>query len=454
MTEADHQAVAACVAEPSRYVTNAATVQRLSRDFYWYSPVLKKLLDDKTAEAVVQPVSVDEVVATLACCHARRIPVTARGAGTGNYGQAIPLHGGVVLDLARMDGIEAITDEGVAVTGPGTRLGVLETQARTVGWELRCYPSTVAKASVGGFLGGGSGGIGSVAHGGLRDFETVRFIDVVTMEAEPRVVRHEGEAVHEVLHAWGTNGIIVRIGLALTPAVEWAQCAVAFPTFAAAFDFSERVAVEERWTKRLVTVFEWPIPMAFAPILSITRPGQAMVFLMVADGQREALIEAAVEAGGEVTLAAPYVGLRTVPLLSDYTWNHTTLWAMKLDAAYTYLQCGFSATSAREQFALLKERYGDDFLLHIEFMKTGAGVVIPGSIPVVRFSTEKRLNEMIEFCRSIGVGVANPHLNHVEGGGRYRADHVQLLTKYRYDAEGLLNPGKMVSFVAGGGDRL
>jgi hypothetical protein len=447
MTEADHQAVAACIDEPARYLTNAQTVQRLSRDFFWYSPVLKRLLDDKTAEAVVQPVSIDEVVATLACCHARGIPVTARGAGTGNYGQAIPLHGGIVLDLARMDAIEAITPEGVAITGPGTRLGVLETEARAAGWELRCYPSTVAKASVGGFLGGGSGGIGSVAHGGLRDFDTVRFLDVVTMESTPRLVRHEGEAVHEVLHAWGTNGIIVRVGLALTPAVDWAQCAVAFPTFAAAFDFSEQIAIDPLWTKRLITPFEWPIPSAFTPILSITRPGQALVFFLIAAAQLEALTSAAKEAGGVVTLAAPYTGLRTQPLLSDYTWNHTTLWAMKLDPEYTYLQCGFSPTGARAQFAQLKDRYGEDFLFHIEFMKTGAGVVIPGAIPVVRFSTEERLNEMIDFCRSIGVSVANPHSNNVEGGGRYRPDNIQLLTKYKYDARNLLNPGKMATFI-------
>lgn len=448
MTEADHQAVASCVAEPTRYLTNAQTVQRLSRDFYWYSPMLKKLLDDKTAEAVVQPVSIDEVIATLACCHARKIPVTARGAGTGNYGQAVPLHGGIVLDLARMDAIEKITPDGVAVTGPGTRLGVLETHARTLGWELRCYPSTVAKASVGGFLGGGSGGIGSVAHGGLRDFETVRFLDVVTMEAVPRLIHHEGEAVHEVLHAWGTNGIIVRIGLALTPAVDWAQCAVAFKTFDAAFDFSEKIAVDDAWTKRLITPFEWPIPVAFSPILPITRPGHALVFFLIAEEQLGALSNAAIKAGGEVTLAAPYHGLKTQPLLSDYTWNHTTLWAMKLDPEYTYLQCGFSPTEARSQFAQLKAKYGDDFLFHIEFMKNGAGVVVPGSIPVVRFSTEERLNEMIDFCRSIGVGVANPHSNNVEGGGRYRPDNIQLLTKYKYDAENLLNPGKMVTFTA------
>ena len=448
MTDADVAAVTACVARPEHVLTSPPVVQRLSRDFYWYSPVLKKLLDDKQADAVVQPVSTDEIVRVLACCYARGIPVTARGAGTGNYGQAIPLEGGVVLDLSRMDAIEEITADGVAITGPGARLGAIENTARELGWELRCYPSTIAKASVGGFLGGGSGGIGSVTHGGLRDFGTVRAIEVVTMEAEPRVMLHGGEAVHEILHAWGTNGIISKIWLALTPAVEWAQCAVAFATYAAAYDFSEAVAYDGKWTKRLVTTFEWPIPSCFTPIKALTRDGKAQVFFIIAREQLERLQSAATEAGGEVTLAAAYDGPRTVPLLSDYTWNHTTLWAIKQDSAFTYLQCGFSATDARQQFALLKEKFADEILFHIEFMKTGAGVVIPGAIPVVRFLTEERLNEMIDYCRSIGVSVANPHSNHVEGGGRYRADNVQLMAKYKYDPLGLLNPGKMITFQA------
>jgi len=450
ITQDDLEALAACVGAPERVITNAQTVERLSRDFYWYSPVLKRLLDDKVAEAVVQPRSTNEVARVLACCYARRIPVTARGAGTGNYGQAVPLAGGVVLDLAGMDAIDEITPEGVAICGPGTRLGVLENGARAEGWELRCYPSTIVKASVGGFLGGGSGGIGSVAHGGLRDFETVRAIEVVTMEAEPRLVLHQGEAVHEILHAWGTNGIITRIWLALTPAVEWAQCVVAFDTFDAAFSFSERIATDGRWTKRLVTTFEWPIPSCFTPIASVTRENKALVFLMIAAAQLNEVDLAAKAAGGEVTLGAAYTGLRTVPLLSDYTWNHTTLWAMKQDSAFTYLQCGFSAAHAREQFAALKQRFGDEFLLHLEFMKIGSGEVIPGSIPLVRYSTEARLNEMIAFCRSVGVSVANPHSNNVEGGGRYRADNIQLLAKYRYDPLGLLNPGKMATFQPAG----
>ena len=356
MRAEDIEALRASVGDTSRVITTPQVVERLSRDFYWYSPVLKRLLDDKVGEAVVQPVSRDEIVRVLRCCHERGIAVTARGAGTGNYGQAIPLAGGVVLDLARMDRIEAITAEGVAVVEPGVRLGALEGAARAEGWELRCYPSTVAKASVGGFLGGGSGGIGSVTHGGLRDHGTVRAIEVVTMEAQPRVIRHEGEAVHGVLHAWGTNGVMSRVWLTLTPAVEWAQCAVTFASFDEAFAFSEEVACEERWTKRLVATFEWPIPSCFTPIAGVTRAGKALVFVMIAAEQLEALRREAERAGGEVTLAAVYGGLRTVPLLSDYTWNHTTLWAIKQDSTWTYLQCGFSASDARRQFALLKER--------------------------------------------------------------------------------------------------
>jgi FAD/FMN-containing dehydrogenase len=446
MNPALAESLATILGDPARVLTTPQVVNRLSRDFYWYSPVLRKQLDGKSADIAVQPLSAAEIQEVLRYCYTHDIPVTARGAGTGNYGQAVPLHGGVLLDLSRMDEIESITPDGVAICGPGVRLGVLEGEARKQGWELRCYPSTIVKASVGGFLAGGSGGIGSVAHGGLRDFGTVRAIDVVTMEDPPRIVHHEGEAVHEILHAWGTNGIITRIWLALTPSVDWAQCVVAFNTFDRAFDFSERIASSDEWTKRLVTPFEWPIPSFFSPIRTVTLEGKALIFFMIAEAQRTALETAAREAGGTVTLSAPYEGLRTTPLLTDYTWNHTTLWAMKFDPAYTYLQCGFDATNARAQFAQLKQRFGDEFLLHIEFMKNGQGIVFPASIPVVRFSTEERLNEMIQFCRDIGVGVANPHVNNVEGGGRYRSDNVQLQAKYKYDRKGLLNPGKMVTF--------
>ncbi|HEX3891405.1 MAG TPA: FAD-binding oxidoreductase [Terracidiphilus sp.] len=434
------------IVDPARVLTSPAVIQRLSHDFYWYSPVLRPKLAPKNGDIAVQPISVGEILAILRFAGSNGIPVTVRGSGTGNYGQCVPLEGGIVLDLALMDKLEDISSEGVAVCQPGLRLGVLETEARRQGWELRMYPSTLVKASVGGFLAGGSGGIGSVTHGGLRDFDTVRAFEVVTMEEEPRVVKHEGAAVHEILHAWGTNGILTRIWFALAAAVDWVQCTVAFDGYDQAFSFTEAIATDPQWIKRLATVFEWPIPSFFTPIKSTVREGKSMALLMIAKRQSDAFVEAARAAGGEVTFRGAFEGPRTLPLLSDYTWNHTTLWAMKADAAYTYLQCGFSPTECREQFRKLRERYGNEILFHIEFMKNGEGIVIPGAIPVVRFTTEERLNDMITFCRSIGVFVANPHVNSLEDGGRFRPDNLQLMAKQKYDPRGLLNPGKMISF--------
>jgi len=438
--------LAAQVADPARVLTTPAVLDRLSKDFYWYSPVLKRQLAEKTGDIAVEAIDADEVLAIARYARQHGIPLTPRGAGTGNYGQCIPLEGGIIVDLSRMDRIEEITADGVAVCQPGVRLAALEQEATSQGWELRMYPSTLAKATVGGFLGGGSGGIGSIAHGMLRDFDTVRALEFVTMEDPPRIVRHEGAAVHEILHCWGTNGILTRIWLALTPAVEWSQFAVAFPTYEAAYHFAREIAEDAVWTKRLVTVFEWPIPSFFTPVKQVVAPGQALIFFMIASAQADAFRAAVAATGGEVTFGAPYTGPRTQPLLSDYTWNHTTLWAMKADPQWTYLQAGFSKTECLEQCRLLRARFGNEILFHLEFMKTGDGSIIPGSIPLVHFTTEERLNEIIAYCLEIGMSIANPHVNHLEDSGRFRADNVQLQAKQRYDPRGLLNPGKMLSF--------
>jgi hypothetical protein len=98
--------------------TEASVLRRKSRDYFWYSPVLKRLLQDVMGDLVVSPRDEAEVARVLKACHAHRVPVTPRGAGTGNYGQAMPLSGGVVLDLHRMDQVSTRSGSRV-VTGPG-----------------------------------------------------------------------------------------------------------------------------------------------------------------------------------------------------------------------------------------------------------------------------------------------------------------------------------------------
>ena len=100
---------------------------------------------------------------------------------------------------------------------------------RATGQQLMVYPSTMSIATVGGFIAGGSAGIGSVRHGILRESGTMRALRIVTLEEEPRVLTLTGPEIELVHHAWGTNGIIVEAELALVPAVDWLQCIAPVP---------------------------------------------------------------------------------------------------------------------------------------------------------------------------------------------------------------------------------
>ena len=87
-----------------------------------------------------------------------------------------------------MNKVKAIAP-GRVVAEAGVILAELDEQTRAaVGQELRLHPSTYRTASIGGFIAGGSGGVGSIRWGGLRDLGNVLRLRVVTMEAEPRVL--------------------------------------------------------------------------------------------------------------------------------------------------------------------------------------------------------------------------------------------------------------------------
>ena len=150
----------------------------------------------------------------LAVAFRNNLPVTVRGGATGNYGQCIPLCGGLVVDIIGLDRIAAIGD-GVVTTEPGVRVINLERAVREKGYELRCLPSTWVKSTISGFIAGGTGGIGSISWGVLRDQGTIKRITLLTLEAEPKEIILEEEEALNAFHAYGTNGVIV--GTAAAP---------------------------------------------------------------------------------------------------------------------------------------------------------------------------------------------------------------------------------------------
>ena len=198
-------------------VTESSTVRRRSRDFFWYSPILNAELHGKAADIIACPRNEADVIAIAASCARRRIPLTVRGGATGNYGQAVPLQGGVLLDMTGLDAIEW-SKPGVVRVGAGAKLDDMDAKLRPTGWELRMHPSTKRMATIGGFVAGGSGGVGSVAYGGLREPGNIIAARIVTLEEVPRVIELRAEAAQFVNRAYGTTGIITALEMPTAPA--------------------------------------------------------------------------------------------------------------------------------------------------------------------------------------------------------------------------------------------
>jgi FAD/FMN-containing dehydrogenase len=220
---------------------NPVLVRQKSRDFFWYSPVLKRRLDHVTGDLVVSPKTEAEVIQVVRAAFRHGVPITPRGAGTGNYGQAMPLSGGIVLSLAEMTRVKAV-GPGRVTAEAGAVMERLDDEVRAVtGQELRMHPSTYRTATLGGFIAGGSGGVGSIRWGGLRDAGNILRLRVVTCEAEPRVLDLIGEDIQKVSHAYGTNGIITEVEMPLAPAFDWVDAVIGFDDVNAAAAFADRL---------------------------------------------------------------------------------------------------------------------------------------------------------------------------------------------------------------------
>ncbi len=421
--------------------TDPRVVKVRSKDYYWYSPVLKSLLDDKVGELVVSPRTEDEVLRVARACVARRIPLTVRGAGTGNYGQAIPLEGGVILDMTQMKRILWHRPGRVRLES-GIKMVNIDREVRKSGWELRMYPSTKRTATIGGFIAGGSGGVGSVTHGMLADLGNINALRIVTLEENPRVIDLRVSEVHQVHHAYGTNGIITELEIALAPAQPWMDAVVAFDDFMTAARFGQALGESDGIIKHEIAIVAWPIPQYFAHLKATIPPGSSLALLMVAEYSLEAL-EALVHAfGGTICYLRPTEDVSNTPPLYEYTWNHTTLHALREDPAITYLQSLFPAGRNLELVEHMYRYFGDEVPMHLEFIRFG-GKLTCSALQLVRYTSEARLNEIMAYHEAHDVRIFNPHTHILEDGGMKTIDEAQLGFKRIVDPYGLMNPGKM-----------
>ncbi len=175
------------------------------------------------ADLVVLPGSTSEVAAIAELCHAGRVPLVVRGAGTGYSGGAVPVHGGVVVSLERMNRILEIDEVNLlAVVEPHVITGDLQDAVERVGLFYPPDPASLRESVIGGNVGEGAGGPRAFKYGTTRHY--VLGLEAVLPTGE--IVRTGSKAVKNVVGydltrllvgSEGTLAIVTQVVLRLIP---------------------------------------------------------------------------------------------------------------------------------------------------------------------------------------------------------------------------------------------
>ena len=423
-------------------IDNYSDLKRLSKDFYNYSPVLQKKLDNCLADVVVRPKNIESLLAVSKICWDLSIPLTTRGGGTGNYGQAVPLAKGIVLQMNYFNKLEKYyPDSGFVKVQSGCLMGDLNRELGNYGRELRLFPSTWKTASIGGFIAGGSGGIGSIKWGFLRDPGNLIGLEAVNVNLNPKLLKLNTEESEPLNHAYGTNGIITSLIISTDVKQDWYSIVIDCE------DFKNAINIIKQCTSAA-------IELKLGAILE-----DEIVDKMPSWFQRKNLCH-------KLLIQSNLGGVKTIEMIckknklnienlgredeldhgiSDLVWNHTTLQMRAKDKNWTYLQMLLPLNEEFKLIKSLRDKYGKQLLWHLEAVSQ-QGIPRLAALPILKWNDEKQLNEIMEDCRSLGAIIFNPHVLTVEGGGLGVTDADQVKAKQNYDPKGLLNPGKLAGW--------
>ena len=404
--------------------------ERASVDGGWMSPIISEQLPLGLADVVAYPTSAAQIGQVVAAAVRHGVPITPRGKGTGNYGQAIPMSGGLVLDMSRARAVVEV-GEGFVTAEAGTPMVTLERAAHAVGQQLWMYPST-AQSSIGGFLSGGSGGTGSIAHG-TNDAGFVTALDVVHGTGSPELVHVEGDAAQRFVHNYGTAGIIARATVRLEPLQDWRGLYASFADFPAAQSVLRELGRADP-VPRLVSA-DPPEIAAVLPADPALPQGRASLRVIADVRGVPRAIEVIEAAGGRVEDVRE--GAQVALSLSVLSYNHPVEWLQK-SAPGVYFHVEVSGDALVDRVAEVQAVY-EGGLLHNEM-----GHVSPIGMLAGVYRSPEQVYAGIEALNALGVGVHNPHQWNVDF---QLARTVE--TARTTDPHGLLNPGKLNPGYAG-----
>jgi glycolate oxidase len=420
------------------------------------------------ASVVVRPTTTEQVQSILRYANAELIPVIARGSGSGMSGQAVPIDGGIVMDLKKMDRILEIRPADMLCrVEPGVIDDELNRALKPYGLFYPPAPASSRVATIGGEIANNASGIRSVKYGATRDSVLGMKVvlangDLITLGSNTRVEASGYQLDRLMVGSEGTLGIIVEATLLLRPTPKF-RC-LGRANFNTLKDAGETIS-EIIASGALPSMLELMDNIAITAVnttLKIGLPDVEAIVLFEADGKVRETVDAEMKLMKEICEKHNSFGIE----MSYDTAERTKLYAgrKKLFAALSRYQMGLSCTSLADDMAVPYSKMAEcaskiheiakrNNVVMTAYGHCGSGcmhtkILMDPTKKDQWESARKAVEEVYDYVRSVGGTTSAEHgigLSKAPAWKKEKADSLAILkaVKRTFDPNNILNPHKL-----------
>jgi glycolate oxidase len=328
----------------------------------------------KFPDVLVRAASTREVSQVMKHAYRRKLPVTPRGAGTGLVGGSVALHGGIMIDLSRMNRFLELDEENMTLTlEPGVLLMDIAKYVEPAGFFYPPDPGEKT-ATIGGNISTNAGGMRAVKYGVTRDY--VRGLEVVLPDGEimnlgGKVVKNSsGYSLKDLMvGSEGTLGIVTRATLRLLPLPKHKiSLLVPFPDLPSAIQTVPQI-IRASSTPTAVEFMEREVILAAEEFLARKFPDNSAdaYLLLTYDGAGKEEVDLAWHAAAELCLAAGALDV----FISNTLERNESIWA----ARGAFLEAIKASTSEMDECdVVVPRKLVADFVLFSHALQQRHGI--------------------------------------------------------------------------------
>lgn len=418
--------------------------------------------------AVVRPGSVADVQALMRYCNAAEVPVVPRGSGSGMCGQTVPVAGGIVLDMKRMNRILEINLEDVYCrVEPGVIDDDLNKALKPHGVFYPPTPASSRVATIAGEISNNASGVRSVKYGATR--ESVLGLKVVLASGElvklgavTRVEASGYQLERLFVGSEGTLGVIVEATMGFVPIPKFRCLGRAnFDKLENAGD-AIRDVMSGGCAPSMLELLDDVAIRAANKSMDLGLPEVEAMLFFEADGMVKEAVE--YEIGAVRAIFEKHAGWGIEATYDEKERMGLWLGRKKLFPALSKYQDGLPCTSLADDMAVPYSRMAEtarkiheiaerNGVVMTAYGHCGSGCmhtkILMDTTKKDQWQGAKRaVAEIYEFVRSVGGTTSAEHGVGISKAGdfkREKADTLELLraVKLAFDPKGILNPGKL-----------